>query len=165
MKLMDKNGRLFGRVSIIDVLVILVVIVMAAALYTSQARTGTEVNEQTITFQIRVRGVDAYVAGAILAGDSLYDQGYSSGGRGIGKITGIQVERDPGTRLSDRPVNGRLAYLEAEGTVDLLLTVEGTGTRSGRSCTLNRVYALGPNAARTYYTKRAVFSGVVSEIF
>lgn len=61
MKLIDENGRLFGRVSIIDVLAILVVLVMAAALFTSQARTGTQIDEQTITFQIRVRGVDAYV--------------------------------------------------------------------------------------------------------
>lgn len=165
MKLMDENGRLFGRISIIDVLAILAVIVMAAALFTSQTRTGTQVDEQTITFQIRVRGVDTCVAGAILAGDSLYDQGYSSGGRGIGEITAVEVERDPGTRLADQLTDGSLSYLEAEGTVDLLLTVEGRGTRSDRSCTLNRVYALGLNAARTYYTKRAVFSGTVSSIF
>ena len=33
MKLMDKNGRLFGKISVIDVVVVLVVLVMAAALY------------------------------------------------------------------------------------------------------------------------------------
>lgn len=165
MKLIDKNGRLFGRISIIDVLVLLVVIVMAAAVFTKQARTNTEFSEQTITFQVSVRGVDTCVADAILAGDSLYDQGYSSGGRGIGTITDVRVERDPGTRLADQLTNGSLSYLEAEGTVDLLLTVEGTGSRSGRSCTLNRVYALGLNATRTYYTKRALFSGVVTRIF
>ena len=32
MKLMDKNGRLFGKISVIDVVVVLVVLVMAAAL-------------------------------------------------------------------------------------------------------------------------------------
>lgn len=165
MKLIDKDGRLFGRISVIDVLVLLVVLVMAVALFTSQTRTGTEVNEQTITFQIRARGVDSRVANAILVGDSLYDQGYSSGGRGIGTITDIQVERDPGTRLAEQLTNGTLAYLEAEGTVDLLLTLEGKGTRSDRSCTLNRVYALGLNASRTYYTRCALFSGVVCEIF
>lgn len=165
MKLIDENGRLFGRVSIIDVLAILVVLVMAAALFTSQARTGTQIDEQTITFQIRVRGVDAYVAEAILAGDSLYDQGYSSGEGGFGTITAVEVERDPGTRLADQLTDGSLAYLEAEGTVDLLITAEGTGTRSGRSCTLNRIYALGLNASRTYYTRRAAFSGTVCKIF
>ena len=33
MKLMDKNGRLFGKISVIDVVVVLVVLVMAAALH------------------------------------------------------------------------------------------------------------------------------------
>ena len=33
MKIIDKNGRLFGKISVIDVLVILVVAVMAFALY------------------------------------------------------------------------------------------------------------------------------------
>ena len=33
MKIIDGNGRLFGKISVIDVLVILVVAVLAAALY------------------------------------------------------------------------------------------------------------------------------------
>ena len=33
MKLIDREGRLFGKISIIDVLVLAVVIVMAVALY------------------------------------------------------------------------------------------------------------------------------------
>ena len=33
MKIIDRNGRLFGKISVIDVLVIAVVLVMAAALF------------------------------------------------------------------------------------------------------------------------------------
>ena len=42
MKIIDRNGRLFGAVSVIDVLVVAVVVVMAAALYfkSIQAHTG-----------------------------------------------------------------------------------------------------------------------------
>ena len=46
MKLMDKNGRLFGKISVIDVVVVLVVLVMAAALHvknTSLSHTSTRV--------------------------------------------------------------------------------------------------------------------------
>jgi len=166
MKIIDENGRLFGRISLIDILAIVVVIFMAAALFTSQVRsTGTQVEEEIITFQLRVQGVERYVADAILVGDSVYDQGYSSGGRGIGEITAVEVERDPGVWLSDQLGDGSLAYLEAEDTVDLLITVEGRGTRSDRICTLNGVYALGLNANRNFYTKRAGFVGKVCEIF
>ena len=59
MKMIDRNGRLFGKISVIDVLVILVVLVMAAALYFKniQTHTGTAVTEQTITFQVRAREI------------------------------------------------------------------------------------------------------------
>ena len=55
MKIIDRNGRLFGKISVIDVLVIAVVLVMAAALYfkNNQAHTGAAVTEQAITFQVR----------------------------------------------------------------------------------------------------------------
>ena len=45
MKVIDKNGRLFGKVSIIDVVVVLLVIVLAVALrYKAQLpQTGTTV--------------------------------------------------------------------------------------------------------------------------
>lgn len=45
MKIIDRNGRLFGKISVIDVIVILAVIVMAAAIYvkTHKPQTGSNV--------------------------------------------------------------------------------------------------------------------------
>lgn len=166
MKIIDRNGRLFGRISIIDVLVILVVLVMAAALYFKdrQAHTGTAVTEQKITFQIRARGVDDFVADHILVGDGLYDKAYSSGGRAIGYITDVQVERDPGMLLADKLTDGTAGLLEAEDTVDLLITVEGQGLVTNGSYSINRVYDLGVNSNRNYATRHADFTGAVAAI-
>ena len=76
MKIIDHNGRLFGKISVIDLLVVAVVVVMAAALHfkSGQTHTGVTVTEQPITFQIRARGVRSYVVDAIHMGDGLYDQ-------------------------------------------------------------------------------------------
>ena len=166
MKMIDRNGRLFGKISVIDVLVILVVLVMAAALYFKniQTHTGTAVTEQTITFQVRARGVDHFVADAIGVGDGLYDQSYSSGGRALGEITDVQVERDPGTKLADRLTDGTAGLLEAEDTVDLIITVKGSGLITGKSYSINRVYDLGINSSRNYCTQRADFTGMVIAI-
>lgn len=73
MKIIDHNGRLFGKISVIDLLVVAVVAVMAVALNfkNNQAHTGTSVPEESVTFQIRVRGVRSYVAGSIAVGDGL----------------------------------------------------------------------------------------------
>lgn len=166
MKIIDRNGRLFGKISMIDVLVIAAVLVMAAALYfkNNQAHTGTAVAEQDITFVVRAQGIDNYVADAIQVNDSLYDKNYSSGGRAIGKITDIRVERDPGTKLADKLTDGTAALLEVEDTVDLLITVRGRGLAAGGSYSINRIYHLGVNSSRNYCTNRAEFVGMVAEI-
>ena len=167
MKIIDRNGRLFGKISVIDLLVVAVVVVLAAALYfkNNQAHTGTTVTEENITFQIRARGVYDYVAVAILVGDGLYDKDYASGGKAIGRITDIQVERDPGKKLALEVNDGTAGLIEADETVDLLITLEGRGLVDGKRYSINRVYALGVNSSRTYYTKQAQFIGTVAEIF
>ena len=165
MKIIDHNGRLFGKISVIDLLVAAVVIVLAAALHfkSNQAHTGITVTEQPITFQVLARGVRSYVADAILVGDGLYDQNYSSGGRALGQITEIQVVRDPGTTqvlLND----GTAALVDTEDSVDLLITVEGTGLINGKNYSINRVYDLAVNSARAYYTRMSQFTGSVASI-
>lgn len=165
MKIIDQNGRLFGKISVIDLLVVAVVVVMAAALNfkSEQTHTGTTVTEQPITFQIRARGVRTYVVDAIRVGDGLYDQNYASGGRSLGEITDIQVERDPGTTmvyLND----GAVEMVDTEDTVDLLITVQGQGLISGKNYSINRVYDLAVNSARGYYTRTCQFTGTVASI-
>lgn len=166
MKIIDRNGRLFGKVSVIDVLVVLVVVVLAAALRfkNHQAQTGNTVAEQPIVFQVRALGVDNYVYNALREGDGLYDQDYASGGKALGNITLIEVERDPGTKLVTTLHDGTAALVEADDTVDLLITVEGYGLVSDRTYILNRVYSLGINSSRNYYTKQAQFVGTVATI-
>ncbi|MCI9156087.1 MAG: DUF4330 domain-containing protein [Lawsonibacter sp.] len=166
MKLLDQNGRLFGTISVIDLLVVAVVIVMAAALQfkSEQTLTGTSVQEEPITFEIEVYGVRRYVAEAIREEDQLYDMNYASGSRSLGEITRVQVTSDPGTVVTSLN-DGTVAPIEAEDTVNLLLTVEGTGLVSGNSRTLNRVYDLGINASRNFYTRMVQFTGTISNIF
>lgn len=167
MKLIDHNGRLLGKISVIDLLVVAVVAMMAVALTVKniQSHTSAAITEQSIVFQIRARGVDRTVADAILVGDGLYDKDYSSGGRAVGEIKEIQVERDPGQKLAENLHDGAAGLVDAEDTVDLLITVEGRGLVTGKSCLINRVYALGVNSSRIYYTRQAQFIGIVAEIF
>ena len=154
-KIIDRNGRLFGFISVIDLLVIVVVAVMGFALYTKNTQmaiTSTNTADQTITYQILASGIRTYVAEAVREGDQLFDPDRSSGGT-LGTITDIQLM--PGTKLAEFD----------DGTV-AAATVEGTGlvSESGRY-TLNRVYELGVNSSRTFCTKYAEFIGTVTEIF
>ena len=164
MKIMDRNGRLFGKISIIDVLVILVVVVMAVALNVKNNQneiTSTATANSTITYQVMVRGVRSYVADAIQIGDHLYEDGRTTGGS-LGEIKAIDVM--PGDKQAELR-DGTIQMVPVEDSVNLLLTLEGEGIITDGRYLLNRVYDLGVNASRTFNTKYAQFSGVVSAIF
>lgn len=165
MKIIDRNGRLFGKISIIDVLVIVVVAVMAVALYVKTNHkeiTGTTAENPSIKFQILVEGVRTYVGDAVQVGDKLYDLDYSSGGEALGKITAIEVM--PGSSLTEFS-DGTSEVVPMEDCVNLLLTVEGEGIVNDGFYSINRVYNLGVNSHRNYYTRFAQFKGTVYSIF
>jgi hypothetical protein len=163
MKIIDRNGRLFGKISVIDLLVILVVAVMAVALYVKNNHkeiTSTSTPNTTITYQILVRGIRTYVSDAVQVGDNLYEQDYTTGGS-IGKITAIEVL--PGDRLAEFD-DGTVELAPVEDSVNLLITVEGEGIISDGRYLLNRIYDLGVNSSRNYTTRYAQFTGTVSSI-
>ena len=162
MKIIDRNGRLFGKISIIDVLVILVVAVLAVALYTKN--NNREITSTTadvaITYQVLAQGIPDYVADAIREGDALFEKDRKSGGS-LGEIQSIEIV--PGTKLKEMQ-DGTMAELPVEGGVNVLLTVQGKGIVSDGRYLINRIYDLGVNAAREMYTPYAQFVGTVVEI-
>ena len=162
MKLIDHNGRLFGKISVIDVLVLAVVVVLAAALYfkSNQTHTGPSVTNNEITYQVLASGVRNYVADAVREGDYMYDQDRSSGGT-LGKIVSIEVL--PSGKMAEFN-DGTVDTVPVEDGVDLLLTIQGSGILSDGRYLLNRVYDLGVNSSRNFYTPYAQFTGVVTSI-
>ena len=87
-KIIDKNGRLFGLVSIIDVVVLLVVAVMALALYVRGNRTvtGSTLSNVPISFQMVIEVAPDYLADSIQVGDKIYDKERVGAGA-LGTIT------------------------------------------------------------------------------
>lgn len=162
MKLIDHNGRLFGKISVIDVLVLAVVVVLAAALYfkSNQTHTGTSVSNSDITYQVLASGVRNYVADAVREGDLLYDQDRSSGGT-LGEIVTIEVL--PSGKMAEFN-DGTVETVPVADSVNLLLTIRGSGILSDGRYLLNRVYDLGVNSSRNFYTPYAQFTGVVTSI-
>ena len=163
MKLIDRNGRLFGKVSVIDLIVVAVVLVLAVALNMKNnhlSHTSTSVTNDPITYQVLVSGSRNYVADAIREGDLMFDQDRSSGGT-LGKILSIEVL--PGSKMAELN-DGTVEVIPAEDCVNLLLTVQGVGIVSDGRVLLNRIYDLGVNSARNFYTKYAQFTGTVTDI-
>ena len=157
MTIMDRNGRLFGKISIIDVIVVLAVVVLAAALYvkTHQPETGVNVTDQYITYQVKMTNQPQYVVDALAVGDQLYDKERSTNGS-LGEI--IQIDVEPGTQQTNL-MDGTIADVPCEDRYNIVLTVRGKGLYNEKDgYMLNRIYALGANSSRNLNTKYAWFT-------
>ena len=77
MKIIDENGRLWGKISVIDLLVIAVVLVMALALYVKNVRMNADQKPvsgepaQTITIQVRAEAQKNYIFNSLHVGDEI----------------------------------------------------------------------------------------------
>ena len=164
MKIIDKDGRLFGKISIIDVLVILVVIVLAISqvFKKNQTHTGTVINNEPITFQLLITGERQYVTDAIREKDELYDLDNRSNGP-LGTIQRVEILPGPGLKEAAL-YDGTDEMVPMEDSVCVRLTVKGSGIISDNRYLLNRVYNLGVNTVRNYYTPYAQFTATVSAI-
>jgi hypothetical protein len=162
MKIIDKDGRLFGKISVIDVLVILVVVILAVALNLKSelTPTSTTVPSTPIYFEVLTEAIPNYVADNIEVGDILFDKDQSTGGA-IGVITA--VERLPGTR-SVNMTDGTMTLVDVEDFCIMRIEVESSGQIVSGKYNINRIYNLGVNASRNFYSKYALFKIFVTEI-
>lgn len=162
-KIIDQNGRLFGRISILDVLVILLVVVLALSLQFKQKLPATtpSTNNAPITFQAEAEAVPTYVAQAIQVGDSVYDKDQPTGGA-IGVITAVEIL--PGAKHMEM-TNGTVALVDVEDSCNVLVTVEGSGLVDNGRFAINRIYEVGVNASRNLYTKYALFKVSITQVW
>lgn len=162
-KIIDRNGRLFGKVSVIDLVVVLMVAALALAM--NMKNNDLDASKTTgadtpITFTVYVENVEPYVADAMRVGDSVYDKDRASGGA-VGTIA--KIERLPGETTAQLS-NGTFVRVANEHGCNLLVTIEGKGMVSNGRYSINRIYEIGVNAARNFYTSYTVFTGSVIEI-
>ncbi len=125
MKMIDKNGRLFGKLNLIDLAVVLVILVVAAALcmklFGNKAVEAVTSPDKAITYQVVCEDVPQAVADYCTANTG--EQLLSSGKLLNAYITACDVQ-------------------EGDEGYDLYFTVEGTASFAGHT------YKLGSQEVR-----------------
>ncbi len=163
MKIIDRQGRLFGKLSVIDLLVIAIVVVLAAAFYLKRnvkEHTSPTTPTTSITYEVKIPGVREELVEQFTVGDAVYDQDNDSG-NAIGTITEIRVEPYV---LNATLTDGSYTTAEVEGRSDVYLTLEGSGLISGGRYYVNRTYEINANSYRYIYTKYVKCECVITEI-
>ncbi|MFI3251367.1 MAG: DUF4330 domain-containing protein [Eubacteriales bacterium] len=156
MKLLDQNGRLFGKISIIDLIVVLAVVILCIAFYVKNnvlTVTSSAQNNVGITVVMVAELVPNYLVDAVQIGDYVYDELNTTGGP-IGVITDIEYfEAGQYRELYD----GSYAKVTGEDEQNFRITIEGTGIYQNGRYIMNRTFEIGANASRYFQSKYARF--------
>lgn len=157
-KLIDEKGRLFGKVSLIDIFVLLFALVMAFAVYLrffSNETTSIRADSDTFTYAVKVEGVRQWTVDGFHEGDKMWDSDHDTY---IGTITSVRAEPSVGEfTLAD----GSYKMAPREGRYDVYLTVEAEGLISNGRYYASRTYEVGTNSGIYFYTKYCSVSATV----
>lgn len=162
-RIIDENGRLFGKISVIDLFVILLVIILCGAFYVKyHVLDVTNKSAQTtpVTYSVTVYGVRDFTFKSIKAGDKLYDKDNSSGNT-IGTITGVSVAD---AKRASETLTGKIVLGNYEGAYDVTLTVKADGLVNSGRYLVNKTYELNTNSIRTFTTKYATFMATITGV-
>jgi hypothetical protein len=121
--MIDEKGRLFGKISIIDICILLVVLIAVGG-FAFKITRGSEIlkvgADTPITMVLEIKGVRQFAVDAIDIGDEIYERN----GPELGRVVGVRSEGYKDTLdLND----GTQVYTDVEGLYTLYITVEGTG--------------------------------------
>ena len=160
-KLIDEKGRLFGAVSIVDLFAVLLVIVLAFAVYSrffTKETTALAAVNDTFTYVLRVESVRQVTVDVLRVGDVIYD---TDNDIKLGVIT--DIEYGDAMRESKR-ADGSYVYTPVENRYDVTLTISADGLISSGRYYASRSFEISANAQVWFHTKYCSTSGTVWEI-
>ncbi len=141
--MIDEKGRLFGKVNIVDLLII--VIVLAAAAFIGMKVLGpdsTAANTQNVRITMFCEESPTFVVDQLEAGCEAWDS--------ANQVTlGTLVDWTTGDSMSAiTDANGEVVEIAREGYRSVRLVCEGTGVVSDRGVTIGGVlYGVGQSAS------------------
>jgi hypothetical protein len=159
-KIIDDRGRLFGKISVIDLVVIAVIIVLAAAAYTKFnviENTATTTKTVATRYTVLVKNSRQTTADMLRPGDRFFTE------NGLAAGTVASVEVSPATAVS-AVLDGTYAVGKIEGRIDMTLTLDAQCSVTNGRYYVERTYELNVNNEQKYRTKYADFSGTILSI-
>ena len=127
--IINKEGKLFGKISIVDIFVVIAILVAAFGIYTRfvAGNEKVDVKNTTIEYQIRVKKVRAATVEAFKKGGPLTD---TQTKEPMGEI--VNVETTP-VFEEQALVDGSVAVTEVKDRYNVILTVrtEGSANETG----------------------------------
>jgi len=159
-KIIDKNGRLFGLVSLIDLAVLAIAAVLVAALLmkdTASPIVNIAAPMDDISYELTISNMPEGRLNSLKVGDTLYDnETYNP----VGTIADIKTED---CVISILKADGTFDYATVEGRYNVVLTVDAKAITDERQhIYVNRSSLVALGWSLNVYTQASTFSGLIT---
>ncbi len=146
MKLIDKNGKLFEKISLLDILIVIcVAFISLIFILNRNEKISLPVSTKSdieYTVDLKAYSVDKGMRSPFEVGDKLY----ASTGEFIGEILSVEEKI---TVSKEKLQNGTYVDYENPRYVDYFIRVKGNGTVTDKGVFAEGTFALYPNNSIT----------------
>lgn len=160
MKIIDKNGKLFGKISVIDIIIVLCVVFVASIfVLNSNGKVELPVSvDSTVeyTTTLKAYNLNQTLTKPFEIGDNVY----SNSGELIGEIIDIDAKQG---YTKEKLQDGSYVDLPSPEYIDYFITVKGTGTLTDKGYKAKGSFSIVPNdtikiASKLFYGNVVVLS-------
>lgn len=157
-KIVDEKGRLFGRISLIDLGVLVLACVLMLGLFVSKEVMP---DIEDIRYEVSIDNMPQGRLDSICIGDYLYDADYATG-HPVGTIVDIRVTD---CVIPSQKVDGTYVMGTVDDRTNVVLVLEAKGVMDGEGHGyINRTNEVALGSVVNYYTKACQFVGTVTEL-
>ena len=157
---MDKNGKILGKISIVDLAVLLLVVVVAIGTFYrfNSPMTDVDRGDHLIDFTIRIEGVRDFTEANYHDGLRVYDR---LTGQFIGHIQNTRTE--PNYRLITL-VDGTIIHAPTPGQITILMDVVAHGRLSPTAIYVEGTYEITAGSRIYLTTKYVQVQGYIESV-
>lgn len=157
----DKNGKIFGKINVVDLAVVLFVIAIACVMFFKFGghanNSSSQVNEQ-IEYVLKISDIREFTAKQFVEGDSVYDD---ESGKYIGKISAVKKENSKDYALKS---DGTYNYTERPERYNVYVTVTTNATVKDTGYFAEGIRQIAPHSTVVVSNNKVKTTGVVENI-
>lgn len=161
MKIIN-DGKLFGKLNIIDVilLIIILVILVGIVIKLTDKDVASSITNPSDVFEytMQIKNVRYTTPNVLKVGDVVYDK---VSGKEIGKIVNVISQI---AQIDMELFNGSIEKREIENKVDIVLSIETNGTIKNNEYLANGLIKILKGSNLVIHTKYLEVMGVITDI-
>lgn len=152
MKIIE-NKKLFGKINVIDILIVIILLAVLALCYAIFGNKGTAIqNGQMYTFQYEMQNIILTTANSIKVGDKVYDNETNAY---IGEVTNVEISNCQ--QINVNYDTNEYISVDVPGKYNALITIQNNLIDTGTDLTTQDNYVI--KVGKRVYLRGGLYAG------